>query len=1373
MQVSLRSRWGWSSLLSWCHANRLHRRRDPHRRMTTTVRLGTEPLEARRVLDARMVISEIVADNEQGLEDEDGDRADWLEVYNAGDAPADLAGWHLTDDDDDLSKWSFPAVIVQPEQYLVVFASGKDRHDPAAPLHTNFQLSRDGEYLALTRADKTVASEYSRRFPPLQPDTSFGMPQDMLDSLWIGEQSAVRAFVPTAENDGEALGTSWTAVEFDDATWRSGSGGVGFDAGTGYEEHITTDVEAAMYGVNTSIFLRIPFTVDNPYAALSMRLGMKYDDGYVVYLNGAELDRRNAPESVNWNSAATTNHRDTQATQYEVTDVSSHLGLLQSGVNVLAIHGMNSDPSSDDFLIAAELQVETPGTIQTDVTRYFERATPGQPNGIVSYSGLTADVAVSVERGFYEQPFEVVLASGTPGATLVFTTDGSAPSLENGTVTMPAGPSASPTARMQITTTTTLRAAAFKDDFLMSHVNTQSYIMLSDVITQDFQATLEAGFPELWGRTEPDYGVDSDVVGPNDQYEGEFAGQIIDALKAAPTISVVMDMQDLFGPEGIYLNSTQSGADWERPTSFEFIEADGSASIQANAGVRIQGDNVRTFGNSKKQSLRFEFRERYGPTKLRYPIFGPNATDSFDTLILRGGYNDAWVHSPATSQYIRDQWARTTLLEMGQPQVHGRFVHVYLNGFYWGVYNLVERPNASFSASYLGGDKDDWDALNTGNVRDGTRDAWSQLLSVSRDVSDDDAAVSRAAYQRLLGRNPDGTDNPTLETLLDIDNYIDYLIVNFYGGNVDWPGRNYYVGRLRGSESTGFKFYAWDTEKILDHGEGSDLNTNRLNVTDGVAAPYRSLRDHEEFRLLFADRVHRHFFHGGALYVDAANPEWNPERPELNRPAARYDELAGDVELPFIGESARWGDTQSTATRNDGRTYTLHDWQAIRDRLFERYFPRRSEIVLNQFIQAGLYPQLAAPVFNQHGGSIQSGFELEIQASGQVYFTLDGSDPRRSSLEPGATESGVSAAAMPYTGSVALTESTLVKARTFADGQWSALNEAVFVMDVPTLRIAEVMYHPLDAELGSFDAEEFEFVELVNVSTAATVDLEGVAITAGVGFVFPPMSLAPGERVVVARNHDAFVQRYGDQVNLAGQYGNTPEDFKLNNAGESLRLVDRFGTLMQELAYSDAWFPSTDGEGFSLTAIDLLAPADQWSSATNWRASARVGGSPGSVDLADFNNDGRMDVLDIDALSAGLRANDPRFDLTGDGTVDHADLAFLIHDLLGTQFGDANLNGEFDSSDLVQVLQAGEYEDEVSGNSTWADGDWNGDGDFNSADIVLAFSSGTYVDPAPFAHQGTAWRREQLYDLVFALESSPWRDEWTPESNGSRARSVV
>ena len=114
-----------------------------------------------------------------------------------------------------------------------------------------------------------------------------------------------------------------------------------------------------------------------------------------------------------------------------------------------------------------------------------------------------------------------------------------------------------------------------------------------------------------------------------------------------------------------------------------------------------------------------------------------------------------------------------------------------------------------------------------------------------------------------------------------------------------------------------------------------------------------------------------------------------------------------------------------------------------------------------------------------------------------------------------------------------------------------------------------------------------------------------------------------------------------------------------------------------------------------------------------------------------------MDVADVDALCQGIRGGDQRFDLNGDQSVDPADLQSLVEDLLRTSPGDANLDGIFDSSDLVRVSEAGEYEDGVAGNSTWAEGDWNCDGEFTSEDLVMALASGAFRDAAgPGARNG-------------------------------------
>jgi hypothetical protein len=120
----------------------------------------------------------------------------------------------------------------------------------------------------------------------------------------------------------------------------------------------------------------------------------------------------------------------------------------------------------------------------------------------------------------------------------------------------------------------------------------------------------------------------------------------------------------------------------------------------------------------------------------------------------------------------------------------------------------------------------------------------------------------------------------------------------------------------------------------------------------------------------------------------------------------------------------------------------------------------------------------------------------------------------------------------------------------------------------------------------------------------------------------------------------------------------------------------------------------------------------------------------------DFNSNGTLDAEDIDLLSAEIRSgtNNTPFDLTSDQRVDELDRTFWVETLRKTYFGDSDLDGEFNTTDLVQTFQAGVYEDAIDANAGWASGDWNGDADFNSRDLVLAFQSGGYeIGPRPAA----------------------------------------
>jgi hypothetical protein len=251
----------------------------------------------------RVFITEFMAANTRSLLDRDRDYSDWIELYNAGSDPVNLEGWCLTDDRRKLDKWRFPAVTLPPSEYLVVFASGKHRRSPGSELHTNFKLDADGEYLALVRPDgKTVANEFGPKFPSQAADTSFGLAMSNPSSLLVREDAPKKVFVPKSD-----IGMSWLTAEFDDSSWTAAQNGVGFDSRGTYKSRIGLDLRSQMIGRNSSAYLRIPFVLTNN-AIESLKLRVRYDDGFVAYLNGWEVARANAPATMGWNAAATAEH---------------------------------------------------------------------------------------------------------------------------------------------------------------------------------------------------------------------------------------------------------------------------------------------------------------------------------------------------------------------------------------------------------------------------------------------------------------------------------------------------------------------------------------------------------------------------------------------------------------------------------------------------------------------------------------------------------------------------------------------------------------------------------------------------------------------------------------------------------------------------------------------------------------------------------------------------------------------------------------------------------------------------------------------------------------------------------------------------------
>ncbi len=1012
---------------------------------------------------------------------------------------------------------------------------------------------------------------------------------------------------------------------------------------------IETDVQDVMQAAgNASLYSRIAFDVADPASLRSLTLKMKYDDGYVAYLNGVEIARRNAPATMAYNATATAARTDSQAIVFENVNVSDYLHLLQPSGNVLAIQTMNVTANDGDLLILPELsQIIYQGLGE----HFFATPTPGAANA-QEYWQRVSDTSFSRDRGFYTDPFSLVISSDTPGATIRYSLNGTTPAEADNTlsvsgitrsgsiatVTIPGhgyaegdwvlirganepeynglfvisgvtsdtfdysvdGTPATPatgtilaqanyytyTGPISIDHTTTVRAAAFKAGHAATGVDAQTYVFVDDVLQQPADPM---GWPALWKTTPSDYQMDPDIV-----YDPEYRDELADALLSLPTMSISTDQAHLFDPDtGIYSNPRVSG--WERPISLEYFDPTGATGqFEVSAGVSIYG-GVGRYEQFKKHSLRVVFKEIYGPGKLDFPLFGSDATDRFDTFILRANFNDGWAWGGSQAQLIRDQFADRSLLAMMSTASHGTFVHLYINGLYWGVYNPVERPDSSFTSSYLGGDKEDWDGVNAGSsVSGGSLQPWYDLINF--DFEDG----STAAYQRVQGNYPDGTDDPAVESLLDIPNYIDYMLVNFFVANADWPGHNWYAGRPKGTSSTGFKFFPWDTEMALGlawiRNPAGDVTGVGGPDSNNPAEPYYWLSMNDDFQMLFADRAHQQLFNGGALTTAAA--------------VARYQALADEVVAAISAESARWGDVVSSVP------YEPDDWLNERDWLLNTYLPQRNGALINQLRGRGLYPDVEAATFQingvyQHGGTFQLGDALSITASqGTVYYSLDGSDPR---LPGGAIRPG----ALIYNTPLTLNSNTHVKSRVFVDGVWSALNEATFYVDLaPSIRITELMYNPspptaTEIAAGYTNNDDFEFLEIKNIGTQV-LPLGGLRLSNGVAFTFPEgTSIGPGEYRLLVRNQPAFQFRYStvDPGLVAGVYTGS-----LNNAGEKIELNAPVGGAIHLFDYKDGWYDHTDGDGFSLTIRDPLGPLAQWNTGDGWRSSAAPGGTPGFDD---------------------------------------------------------------------------------------------------------------------------------------------------------------
>lgn len=742
---------------------------------------------------------------------------------------------------------------------------------------------------------------------------------------------------------------------------------------------IDTDVSQAMRGVNSRLdgeweFVWNQATQEGDTLALSVLAA----DGFVASLNGTRVAALNAPDPLLWNSTATAARPAAEALTPSTFVLPA--SLLRLGTNTLSISALNNTASDTEFLIQPLLALRT----SQNASFYYRYPTPRSSNSR-GYTAPTPKVTISEPRGYRTQPFTVTISSTDTNAQIRYTLDGSVPRTNSALYTGP----------INISKTTTLRAAVVDPATIRQTAATTTWLFLEDILHQG--STPPPGWPanRQVNNHLMEYGMLQTIVNS----DGQRLRQGM--TNAIPSISIVTDLANLFNAQtGIYVNPGNDGRSWERPVSVELIDpVNGKESeFRIDAGLRIRGAFSRSSSNPK-HSFRLFFRSDYGEDKLRFRLFGEEGASEFEKVDLRTSQNYSWAYENGNRDtFVRETFSRDSQRDMGMPYTRSRYYHLYLNGQYWGLYQTQERGDADYAETYLGGEDSDWDCIKTTQpgytttASDGTFTAFNNFHNIA--INQGFTGVYSNNYFRVKGLNPNGTTNAAYPVYLDEDNLIVYMMNAYYAGDPDspisiWGGMpNNMYALFNRVAPDGFKWLRHDAEHSLGVHSGYPVTCDTTGSGTGFTAQsqfnpatlHMRLCAHPQYRLRFADLVQKH------LYGDGALTPTNAQKRFLSR--------MNEIDLAIIGESARWG-------RGKTRDAT---WLPECNRVLNTYLNQRRDIVIGQFRNRGWFPSIDAPSYSLINTQVPAGGQVRLSAPGTFYYTLDGSDPRMAdgSINPAA-----------------------------------------------------------------------------------------------------------------------------------------------------------------------------------------------------------------------------------------------------------------------------------------------------------------------------------------------------------------------------------
>jgi len=1115
------------------------------------------------------VISEFMAKNDGGLLDKDGDDSDWIEIHNPDSVAVNLAGWRLTDDAGDTSKWVFPAEILAAGERLVVFASNKNLAVAGSELHTNFKLSGSGEYLALIKPDNSVTTAFSPNYPEQISNISYGYA--VSQTTLLDEASAIEYHVPNSN-----IGDIWRQNGFTDPNNDFTNDAAGMGVGYTTTGNYTPGIDVTVPNGTMNVYIRVPFTIATAADLAEINallLEMEYDDAFVAWINGVEVARSaGAPATPAWNSSSSQNHGATLENP-EIYDVIAGKSAMQVGSNVLAIQIINRPNGSSDLLGRASLIASSASTSVS----YME-PTPNAANGDEFVPGpKVEEVAHTPLKPLQTDPI-VVTAKVTPfigsvsgvnlyyrvmygsETTLVMKDDGTGGDVLAGdtiyTAIIPdSAYGQEDMVRWRIEATDSDSKVGKAPQFLDQSGTSQSAEYYGTVIED---ASITDSLPVMrWFTDDVPNSVNRTGSRASFYYDGQFLDNIYVRQR------------------GGFTNNNSQKFDFNKDEPFEL-----SPEFPKVGEVNMNSNGQDT--SYIRQPLCFDTFSKAGvPSCMAFPV----------NLRRNKSFHKVAIY---IEQVDEDYMKRQNVPETG------------------ALYKFVQRSNLS-------------PALNDANtgVEKKTRDE-EDFSDLEAFISGLKQSLDGSTIQNTGNLNYSAADQAGRKTFLydnvDVPAMVNYLAASVLVQNGDDSRKNFYL--YRDTDGSGeWRQFPWDMDQSFGVGEANNGEAKHPLYADSQHKNPNSLQWNVFYDALhneptikamilrrtrtLMDQLYKTSVSENDVYFEPFVLQMESEiDPVLNVNTTNLrneiDERRQDLYVNLYGPSSSEPLIPTAQTAGLVVNFGTIEYNPSSGNQDEEYIeltnPNNEDLDISGWVIDGGID------FVIPGGTV-------ILANSSLYVVAKKAAFRNRASGPTAGQNHL------VLGGFSGHLSSFGETVTLRDADGGFISSKTY-MGNPSdqqlyLVVSEFMYQP------SANSEA-EYIELMNISSSVTLDLTGVKFTEGIVFDFTGSAvttLAPGAKVLVVRNLAAFQTTYGNGLNaqIAGVYTGG-----LSNAGEEVKLEDASNSTIHDFNYEPIvpWPTSAAGGGSSLVLRTPMVRPDH-NVAANWRAGSA---QPGVSNIFDLDN---------------------------------------------------------------------------------------------------------------------------------------------------------